>query len=154
MRKTGANSVKRLSAAPPAARPTGPPRATSSRALAQVQRRRAERHRWNYLRSSARRRVGRVSCGTSQDARMGEPNSRTALAGAQKCLTFVCPGSATFGMAAKAKDIRSLGLALAEGTAILLAFLYCAETTRMSAFFGLGCHGLFPSILRRSLSVR
>jgi hypothetical protein len=49
-------------------------------------------------------------------------------------------------MAAKANDIRSLGLALAEGAAILLAFFYWAETTGVSAFFGLGCHALFPSI--------
>jgi hypothetical protein len=46
-------------------------------------------------------------------------------------------------MAAKANDVRSLGLALAEGAAVLLAFLYSTETAWMSAFFGLGCHACF-----------
>ena len=45
-------------------------------------------------------------------------------------------GSAAFGEAAKANDVRGLGLALAEGAAILLAFLHWAETTRVSAFLG------------------
>jgi hypothetical protein len=42
----------------------------------------------------------------------------------EKYLAFVCPGPAAFGMAAKANDVRSLGLALAEGATKLLAFLY------------------------------
>jgi hypothetical protein len=50
-------------------------------------------------------------------------------------------------MTAQAHDVRSLGLALAEGAAILLAFFYQAETTRVSAFFEPGCHAFFPSIL-------
>ena len=45
------------------------------------------------------------------------------LRGAAK-LAFMGSGSSAFGMAAKAHNVRSLGLALAEGAAILLTFLY------------------------------